>query len=663
MKPQSKQSIRQSRNCWLFFAAHLLLFVVFAQAAAQTMLLSPELFDSNGSGQFRPHIFTGRFLEAFGKNSANSNTVQHWKGKFRWQGEEYAFSMVGTDPAHGSVTTTVPVILVPVRYVFADSSVLDPSTDISGGVTPLQSILNSPVFQDRDYFVGGVFVGHTQLADAMQRANFWNYVSSNAPDYHVRLDIPTVLPTQTVVVPAGAGDTFSSGGETFGIIDEDFVFHQNNPQLLQLINPDPRALVILFSHNVGLASGGLCCALGLHFSLESKVQGNSINNEITYIWSSYFAPGNPLTHATDIVPLSHEVAEWMNDPSNSNFVPPWVYPRNPFQDQINLEVEDPLVSGSVFNLLLNGQTYHVQDMAFLPWFTRTAPSTSVNGQYSFFNQLRGYSEPAPDSSDYSFTQIDVPGAISTRPRGINRYGQIVGNFTNTAMVRHGFLLSDGGFSTFDPPGAFSTTPTQINDAGQIVGFYRDSSPFSRGFVLSGGVFTPIDVPGSIGTFPGGINNHGDVVGGYVDILGVEHSFIWNSGHFNYISPPFLVNSELHGINDHGDLAGVYYANGSPDIFGFVETGSTFAAYSFPNQPLTFPWSVTNHGVIVGTFQDDFTFHAFVNGGSNFVRVDVPGAGFTQGLDIDDDQGRIVGYFFRSGTHGFMATPINKTLKK
>lgn len=239
----------------------------------------------------------------------------------------------------------------------------------------------------------------------------------------------------------------------------------------------------------------------------------------------------------------------------------------------------------------------------------------------------------------------------------------MGNFTDTAMARHGFLLSDGSFSTFDPPGAFRTTPTQINDAGQIVGFYRDSSPFSRGFVLSGGVFTPIDVPGSIGTFPSGINNHGDVVGGYFDILGVEHSFIWNSGHFNYISPPFLENSELHDINDHGDLAGVYYATGSPDAFGFVETGSTFAAYSLPNQPLTFPFSVTNHDVIAGTFQDHFTFHAFVNRGSNFVRVDVPGAGFTQGQDIDDDQGRIVGYFFRGGTHGFMATPTKSTFKK
>lgn len=321
MRPQLKPSIRQSRNCWLFFAAHLLLFVVVVQAAAQTTLLSSELFGSNGSGHFRVPTFNGRFLEAFGKNSANSNTVQHWKGKFRWQGEEYAFSMVGTDPAHGSVTTTVPVILVPVRYVFADGSVLDPSTDISGGVIPLQSILHSPVFQDRDYFVGGVFVGHTQLADAMQRANFWNYVSSNAPDYHVRLDTPTVLPTQTVVVPAGGGDTFTSGGETFGIIDEDFVFQQSSPQLLKLINPDPRALVILVAHNIGLGSGGLCCALGFHFSIENA-QGNSINNQITYIWSSYFAPGNPVTRATDIVPLSHEVAEWMNDPSNSNFVPP-----------------------------------------------------------------------------------------------------------------------------------------------------------------------------------------------------------------------------------------------------------------------------------------------------------------------------------------------------
>src|SRR5215471_17878840 len=671
---QSRQNIRRAGCSALFGLAGLLLFFLVAQASAQTSPFGPEMFGSNGSGDFKFRIFdganfNGQYLEADGKNSANSNTVQHWKGTFKWQGQEFAFTLVGTDPSHGSATTTIPVVLVPVRYVFADGSVFDPSMDVSGGVTPIQNILNSPLFQDRD-FVGGVNVGYTQLADAMQRANFWNYVSSIAPDYHIRLDTPTVLPTQTVVVPAGAGNTSSFGGETFGIVDGDnFLLQQTNPQLLQQINADPRALVILLSHNIFFTSGGGCCDLGLHFMTLNNQgssinnQGNSINNTVTYIWSSYFAPGSPLTKETDIALLSHEVAEWINDPFTSNLVPPWSFPHRPYAGQFKLEVEDPLVIGPVFDLPLNGQTYHVQDMAFLPWFTRTAPSTSVNGQYSFFNQLSGYSEPYSDFSDYSFTQIDVPGATSTRSEGINRYGQIVGNFNDATVARHGFLLDNGVFTTFDAPGAISTIAIHINDAGQIVGYYIDASQISHGFVLTGGLFTVIDVPGSTATFAGGINNHGDVAGAYIDILGVERSFTWNNGQFNYISPSFAVNSEFHAINDHGDLVGVYNGNGSSVFRGFLGTAGSFATYNFPNQPVTSPWSVTNHDVIAGFFHDDITSHAFVNGGSNFVRIDVAGASFTFGFDIDDDQGRIVGYFGRGGIHGFLATPNSSNFKK
>src|SRR5262249_42519049 len=104
---QSKNNIGHLGNCRsLGAAAVLLLFGLMVQSFAQTSSLSPEFFGSNGSGHFKFRLFQGEGVESGGKNSANSNTVQHWKGTFRWQGQQYAFSMVGTDPAHGSATTT-----------------------------------------------------------------------------------------------------------------------------------------------------------------------------------------------------------------------------------------------------------------------------------------------------------------------------------------------------------------------------------------------------------------------------------------------------------------------------------------------------------------------------------------------------------------------------
>ena len=44
-----------------------------------------------------------------------------------------------------------------------------------------------------------------------------------------------------------------------------------------------------------------------------------------------------------------------------------------------------------------------------------------------------------NAANFSFTQIDVPGAIFTEAFGINDAGQIVGGF-NDSTGSHGFLL-------------------------------------------------------------------------------------------------------------------------------------------------------------------------------------------------------------------------------
>jgi probable HAF family extracellular repeat protein len=74
------------------------------------------------------------------------------------------------------------------------------------------------------------------------------------------------------------------------------------------------------------------------------------------------------------------------------------------------------------------------------------------------------------------------------------------------------------------PDAVETAVSGINDAGDVVGRYTDSSDIDHGFLWQGGSFTPIDVPGA-DTSVSGINDAGAVVGRYTDSSGTVHSFI------------------------------------------------------------------------------------------------------------------------------------------
>jgi uncharacterized membrane protein len=67
----------------------------------------------------------------------------------------------------------------------------------------------------------------------------------------------------------------------------------------------------------------------------------------------------------------------------------------------------------------------------------------------------------------AFTRIDVPGALTTLPLGINNRGQIAGVYADE-VTGHGFLLQSGTFTTIDAPGAVSTAAGAINDRGQIL---------------------------------------------------------------------------------------------------------------------------------------------------------------------------------------------------
>ena len=81
--------------------------------------------------------------------------------------------------------------------------------------------------------------------------------------------------------------------------------------------------------------------------------------------------------------MSHEVAEWMNDPFGNNPTPAWGHTGQVAGCQNNLEVGDPL-SGTLAPPIYNPAnkfTYHMQELAFFSWFYG-APSVGVNGWFS-----------------------------------------------------------------------------------------------------------------------------------------------------------------------------------------------------------------------------------------------------------------------------------------
>ncbi len=81
--------------------------------------------------------------------------------------------------------------------------------------------------------------------------------------------------------------------------------------------------------------------------------------------------------------MSHEVAEWMDDPLGGNATPAWGHVGQVSGCQGNLEVGDPL-TGTVLPAVTmpNGYSYHLQELAFFSWFFRQSPSIGVNGWYS-----------------------------------------------------------------------------------------------------------------------------------------------------------------------------------------------------------------------------------------------------------------------------------------
>ncbi|HEY8796943.1 MAG TPA: hypothetical protein VIO85_03675 [Candidatus Dormibacteraeota bacterium] len=342
-------------------------------------------------------------------------TVPHWSSSFTDTTDHvYPFTMVGSDPSLGE-STTVETRIIPLSFTFVAGAQnvavlnLPPSPSLPNGyvATAQNATMNaadnvadtiaSPIFTPADFAISNDF--GVQYGDAFARAQFGKVGSG----YHVILGQPRVAETVSIQVPESLGvAVLSPGNVMVGRVDSTW-FKEQLAQLIDDMDLRPTVLPIFLTNNVVLYSNSnftRCCTAGGHgagspasnapISLEGKEKIR------TFLFAAYLTP-NGLSHFpaapnggfSDIHALSHEIAEWIDNPFGINVVPPYRFPTSGACSS-DLETGDPL-AGVWFSLDGNpntaaGSVWHPQDGIFLNWFARDRENPALaptDGRYTY----------------------------------------------------------------------------------------------------------------------------------------------------------------------------------------------------------------------------------------------------------------------------------------
>ncbi len=312
---------------------------------------------------------------------APTASITQWNGSFvDLTKKTVTYTMIGTDPSKGGVSTTIPVFIIPIKMKYGPSNgnkTFDPvTTKVSNGLTVINNVIASPIFNPGVNFTqGGTNLGTTQYIDAFQRGNFWVSVKKKANSgYHVLLGTPTVLKEQTITVTASQGSVMTNpfGSGVVGTYDINAFDTKLQSYMKKFTQINPGVLPLFVTYDIYLTEGG-CCIGGYHDADGAQPGGQ------TYSYSTYV--DSPGAFAQDVSALSHEIGEWLDDPFADNFVN--------CHDNGLMEVGDPLENNpnyGAFPYTLGGFTYNLQSLVFIGYFGAPA-KTSVHSWFSFQDDM------------------------------------------------------------------------------------------------------------------------------------------------------------------------------------------------------------------------------------------------------------------------------------
>jgi len=316
--------------------------------------------------------------------------LKTWSSSVSVGGTNYPFKMVGkkVTTALGSPSTTVTVPVIPL-IIKIGTNTFDPTHLLSGceTATAQTRFKRSPIFDKSTTFtMNGVNEGATQYVDAFQRAEFDKFTKASGinPGYHVLLKY-VQEPAITVTVPAGDGTTFGSGCSLLGAVEINYfdAFVQNTlfPQVEASDGVNPAKFPLFLTRSVvwfdTVTSN--CCILGYHGAFNNPDFGGTPQ---TYSPTDMELSGEFGGGIEDTSVAAHEVGEWMDDPWGNNPTPLWGHIGQVSGCQGNLEVGDPLTGTNFPDVIVNGYTYHLQELAFFSWFYHQSPSWGAGGKFS-----------------------------------------------------------------------------------------------------------------------------------------------------------------------------------------------------------------------------------------------------------------------------------------
>jgi uncharacterized membrane protein len=202
---------------------------------------------------------------------------------------------------------------------------------------------------------------------------------------------------------------------------------------------------------------------------------------------------------------------------------------------------------------------------------------AVSGAYYDGANLLGYVQ-----SGSTFTPL-APGGPRSVAWGMNDTGKVVGSYEPGGLLDRGFLWNGSSFTDLMVPGSLSTQARDIDSSGRIVGWSVDAARFQHGFELVGGHYTAFDVPGSAsyGTRVFGTNDHGWLVGAYGDASSARNGFVFDGATTYRVDIPGARWTEVYGINDQLTMVGAWGDANGVTVHAFTATMSTVASVPEP----------------------------------------------------------------------------------